>query len=59
MVQSGIIGNAFPITPGHEIIGYVVAVGDGEEKWKIGDRVGGAWHGGTSSLSLPYRYQAT
>jgi hypothetical protein len=58
MVQSGIMGNAFPITPGHEIIGDVVAVGDGEGKWKIGDRVGGAWHGGTSSLSLPFLFHS-
>jgi len=46
MVQSGILGNSFPITPGHEIIGDVAALGDGEQKWKIGDRVGGPWHGG-------------
>ncbi len=35
-----------PIVPGHEIIGHVVAVGDGVIGWSIGDRVGGAWHGG-------------
>lgn len=46
MVQDGILGNSFPIAPGHEIIGNVVAIGDGEHKWKIGDRVGGPWHGG-------------
>ena len=31
----------FPITPGHEVVGKIVAVGDGEKKWKVGDRVGG------------------
>ncbi|KAJ3047772.1 hypothetical protein HK097_011227 [Rhizophlyctis rosea] len=31
---------------GHEIVGKVVALGPGEKKWKIGDRVGGGWHGG-------------
>lgn len=45
-VQSGIFGNSFPIVPGHEVIGNVVAVGEGEKKWKEGDRVGGPWHGG-------------
>lgn len=45
-VQSGAFGNSFPITPGHEIIGDVVAVGDGEKRWKVKDRVGGPWHGG-------------
>ncbi|KAH7403232.1 putative alcohol dehydrogenase [Cadophora sp. MPI-SDFR-AT-0126] len=45
-VNSGAFGNAFPIVPGHELIGDVVAIGDGEKKWQIGDRVGGPWHGG-------------
>ena len=46
VVQHGIFGNSFPIIPGHEVIGEVVAVGDGEKQWKVGDRMGGAWHGG-------------
>jgi D-arabinose 1-dehydrogenase-like Zn-dependent alcohol dehydrogenase len=45
-VQSGAFGNSFPIIPGHEVIGDVAAVGDGEKRWKVGDRVGGPWHGG-------------
>lgn len=36
----------FPIIPGHEVIGDVVAVGDNVTRWKVGDRVGGPWHGG-------------
>ncbi len=35
-----------PRTPGHEIVGDVVAVGPGEARWKVGDRVGSGWHGG-------------
>lgn len=35
-----------PIVPGHEIIGRVAEVGEGVAPWKIGDRVGGGWHGG-------------
>lgn len=42
----GGFGNSFPIIPGHEVIGEVVAVGEGEKKWKEGDRVGAPWHGG-------------
>jgi D-arabinose 1-dehydrogenase-like Zn-dependent alcohol dehydrogenase len=57
MVQSGIMGNTFPRIPGHEIIGDVVAVGDGELKWKAGDRVGGPWHGGRL-LTVLIRYTA-
>jgi D-arabinose 1-dehydrogenase-like Zn-dependent alcohol dehydrogenase len=40
------MGDVFPIVAGHEIIGDVLAVGDGERKWKVGERVGGPWHGG-------------
>jgi threonine dehydrogenase-like Zn-dependent dehydrogenase len=46
VVQEGLFGNSFPIIPGHEIIGNVVAVPDSENQWKEGDRVGGPWHGG-------------
>ncbi|RMZ13959.1 hypothetical protein D0862_02172 [Hortaea werneckii] len=31
---------------GHEFVGTVVSVPPSEKKWKIGDRVGGPWHGG-------------
>lgn len=34
------------MVPGHEMIGKVVAVGEGATKWQVGDRVGGGWHGG-------------
>ncbi|KAH9933793.1 GroES-like protein [Fomitopsis serialis] len=37
---------AYPRVPGHEIVGDVVAVADGEKSWKTGDRVGAGWHGG-------------
>ncbi|KAI0710240.1 GroES-like protein [Earliella scabrosa] len=36
----------YPRVPGHEIIGDVVAVSPGEQMWKLGQRVGGGWHGG-------------
>jgi hypothetical protein len=46
-LQQGAFGEgaSFPRIPGHEVIGTVVAIGDGEKKWKVGDRVGGPWHG--------------
>ncbi|ORY10278.1 alcohol dehydrogenase [Clohesyomyces aquaticus] len=46
VVKHGGFGNGFPIAPGHEAIGDVVAVAEGEKYWKVGDRVGAAWHGG-------------
>ena len=50
VVCAGAFGNSFPIVPGHEVIGNVIAVGDGESRWKAGDRVGGPWHGGHDSI---------
>ncbi|KAK2755076.1 hypothetical protein FQN54_006605 [Arachnomyces sp. PD_36] len=45
-VQKGSFGNDFPIVPGHEIVGDVVALAPGEPEFRVGDRVGGPWHGG-------------
>lgn len=39
-----------PIIPGHETIGTVAAIASGEKKWKVGDRVGGTWHGGHDGI---------
>ncbi|KAK3393316.1 chaperonin 10-like protein [Podospora didyma] len=45
-VQTGGAGSSWPLIPGHEVIGDVVAVGDEVTRFKLGDRVGGGWHGG-------------
>ncbi len=34
---------ALPLIPGHEIVGRVVAVGEGVEGWSVGERVGVPW----------------
>ncbi|KAK8097497.1 hypothetical protein PG984_016636 [Apiospora sp. TS-2023a] len=39
-------GAGFPMVPGHEFIGRVAAVGEGVQGWELGQRIGGAWHGG-------------
>ncbi|KAB5578779.1 alcohol dehydrogenase GroES-like domain-containing protein [Coniochaeta sp. 2T2.1] len=44
--QNGFLHNAFPIVPGHELVGDVAAVGEGVTRFSAGDRVGGPWHGG-------------
>ncbi|EAW11660.1 alcohol dehydrogenase [Aspergillus clavatus NRRL 1] len=44
--QMNLMGGGFPRVPGHEVVGRVAAVGDGETYWKIGDRTGAGWHGG-------------
>lgn len=44
------MGIQLPRVPGHEIVGQVVAVHPSETKWKIGQRVGGGWHGGGAAF---------
>ncbi|KAL4771848.1 chaperonin 10-like protein [Aspergillus nidulans var. acristatus] len=44
--QNNVMGGGFPIVPGHEIVGRVADLGDRVSGWAIGDRIGGAWHGG-------------
>ncbi|KAF2014770.1 alcohol dehydrogenase [Aaosphaeria arxii CBS 175.79] len=51
-VQNGSFGT-YPRIPGHEVIGTVVAIGPNERKWKVGDKVGGPWHGGHDGLCTP------
>jgi uncharacterized zinc-type alcohol dehydrogenase-like protein len=36
---------AFPFVPGHEVVGYIDAIGDGVSELKKGDRVGIGWQG--------------
>ncbi|OCT44900.1 Alcohol dehydrogenase 2 [Cladophialophora carrionii] len=52
-VRFGLLGNSFPIVPGHEVIGEVAAIPDTEKKWKVDDRVGGPWHGGHDQTCVP------
>lgn len=40
-------GTSFPVVPGHEVAGHVEALGDGVESWRIGQRVGVGWFGGS------------
>ncbi|VUC37216.1 unnamed protein product [Clonostachys rosea] len=46
--QAGHLGSkvSWPTIPGHEIVGSVVAIGQGVTQFVAGDRVGGTWHGG-------------
>lgn len=50
-VQQGVLPHPYPIVMGHEFVGDVVAVGsDATTRFRLGDRVGGAWHGGHDSV---------
>ncbi|CAL1710920.1 unnamed protein product [Somion occarium] len=44
-VETGALGMQYPHVPGHEIVGEIVAVPPNEKNYKVGQRVGGAWHG--------------
>ncbi|KAL4246200.1 hypothetical protein ABKN59_009293 [Abortiporus biennis] len=44
-VKSQLFQGGLPRVPGHEIIGEIVTIHPSETNWKIGQRVGGGWHG--------------
>ena len=52
--QHGFLGDVFPRTPGHELVGDVVAVGENVTRFSGCERVGGPWHGGESSTYIEY-----
>ncbi|MGP3966463.1 alcohol dehydrogenase catalytic domain-containing protein [Streptomyces sp. 6N223] len=47
IARHGALGTRLPRVPGHEIAGKVDAVGAGVTAWRVGDRVGIGWHGGS------------
>jgi D-arabinose 1-dehydrogenase-like Zn-dependent alcohol dehydrogenase len=47
-------GIAYPRVPGHEVAGFLDAVGEGV-RFKIGQRVGLGWHGGHCTYCEPCR----
>ena len=46
-VADGEIAARYPLVPGHEIVGRVIAIGKGVSEFGIGDRIGVPWLGGT------------
>jgi propanol-preferring alcohol dehydrogenase len=42
-VEGEIIPPRYPITPGHQVVGRVVEIGEGVSDWEIGQRVGVPW----------------
>ncbi|MEZ5829639.1 MAG: zinc-dependent alcohol dehydrogenase family protein [Dongiaceae bacterium] len=45
VVDGELVHPKLPLVPGHEVIGTVIALGDGVERFGIGDRVGVPWLG--------------
>ncbi len=52
-VADGDIHGTLPIIPGHEVVGRVLALGNGVEGFAIGDRIGIPWLGHTCG-ACPY-----
>jgi alcohol dehydrogenase len=46
-VEGSFPGIQYPRVPGHEVIGTIEAIGAGVEGWKVGDRAGVGWFGGS------------
>lgn len=47
IVDGDLAARAFPVTPGHEVVGEVAARGEGATRFATGERVGVPWLGGT------------
>jgi propanol-preferring alcohol dehydrogenase len=47
LVEGDLPAKRLPIVPGHQVVGRVRAVGDGVDRWAVGDRVGVAWLAGS------------
>lgn len=45
--------SAYPLVPGHEVVGRVVAVGEHTKRLKIGDRVGLGWNSSSCGSCAP------
>ncbi len=42
-VEGDITPPAYPITPGHQVVGRIAALGEGVTTWRVGQRVGVPW----------------
>ena len=47
LVEGDLPAKRLPIVPGHQVVGRVRALGDGVDRWAVGDRVGVAWLAGS------------
>ncbi len=49
-------GISYPLVPGHEIAGFIAALGEGARGWEVGQRVGVGWFGGNCGYCRPCRH---
>lgn len=57
LVEGEIATPKLPITPGHQIVGVIDKLGDGVSEWKVGERVGVPWLGGTCGQCFFCRHE--
>jgi len=57
LVEGEIATPKLPITPGHQIVGVVDKLGEGVGDWKVGERVGVPWLGGTCGQCFFCRHE--
>ena len=50
LVEGDLAARRLPVVPGHQVVGRVIALGDGVERWSLGDRVGVAWLAGSCGM---------
>lgn len=50
LVDGDLVPPSLPITPGHEIVGEVIATGKAAERYRIGQRVGVPWLASTCGI---------
>lgn len=56
IVKFGGMPVQYPRIPGHEVVGFVDALGPGVQGWAVGDRAGVGWHGGQCYACDPCRH---
>src|SRR3984893_14804937 len=54
--EGGFPGVSHPLVPGHEIAGFIAALGDGVRGWEVGQRVGVGGFGGNCGYCRPCRH---
>jgi propanol-preferring alcohol dehydrogenase len=46
LVEGDLPAHRVPVVPGHQAVGRVIAVGEGVDDWRVGDRAGVTWLAG-------------
>jgi propanol-preferring alcohol dehydrogenase len=50
IVEGDLEARQLPIVPGHQVVGTVATLGEGVTRWRLGDRVGVGWLGGSCGV---------